>query len=192
MQQELEKILPGMAVTVFGRYRDFIAKIKIEPPDAVCTKPLLIKQIGGFSPALAGVAKGKTVDEFTILSVDQAVDPKAIDQTTVVGILDFLGRTGMMNFVKEFFPTAPKLKRVTKVEDLLPLLTFNMAKGIVIETKYVDYFKKKSQLNFVTTALPKSSSGIISLALKDGSTNDALVKKLKAAKCDFFGVDQWK
>jgi len=44
-----------------------------------------------------------------------------------VGALDFLGRDGMATFVQSVVGAHPKVERVTKVEDLLPLLQVRVA-----------------------------------------------------------------
>jgi hypothetical protein len=57
----------------------------------------------------------------------------------------FMGRNEMTGFVNTFFPSAPTLKRVTKVEDLLPLLTFNMAQAVLTTNDNVSFIKSTSR-----------------------------------------------
>ncbi len=192
IQKKIMNLLPGIEISAFGLYKDFTTKIKKEPADAIIAKTLLVKQLDGFNIVLKGSYKGDTNDEYILLSVDQKIAIESINQTTVIGIIDFLGRTGMMEFATKLFPTPPKLKRVSKVEDLLSLLTFKLVKGIVIEKKQVKFIEKKSNLNLISTPLPSISSGIIALALKKGTNNPELIKKIKNVKLTLLGVDEWK
>lgn len=195
IQDKMQQISQGTTITVFGRYTDFTAKIEMEPPDAILTKTSLVKQMNDYSVSLNGIRGGKTVETYVLLSVDTPVDLSTITSETVIGTIDFLGRTGMNDFVKKYLPVVPKIKRVTKIEDLLPLLSFNMASAILIEEHCVDYFKKTSNLNFVVTPLSSNDDGIIALAAKKDASIDKtteLVKKLGSDAKVFFSVDQIK
>jgi hypothetical protein len=194
IQQNLSKACPDAEVMVFGRYNDFIAKIAIDSPEVIITKPVVTEQMAGYSLKLNGAFKGAADESYVILSVNEKLDVASVKAETVIGMIDFLGRKEMMTFIAQFFPTAPKLKRVTKIEDLLPLLTFNMAQGILISEREVSYFKATSNLNFVITPLPKKV-GIVALAVKDGKTSPEILKAIKGLDAEtsgMLGVDQWK
>lgn len=194
MQQKLSLACPASEVMVFGRYEDFKAKVDADKPDVILTKTPLVSQFAGYSSASKAVAHGKTDEEFVLLSVDTPVDPASVNATTVIGVIDFLGRAGMSDFVKKFLPVEPSLKRVTKVEDLLPLLTFKMAKAVIVSKDFVPFFKQTSQLKFVETPLPAVSSGIASIASKDASAG-AIIKSVQGISqpaAIFPGVDSWK
>jgi len=195
VQDKLQHSLNGVTVTVFGRFNDFSKKIEIDPPDAVVTKTAVIEDLSGYSVALNGIRNGTTKESYVIMSIKDPLTPDKITGETVIGVIDVFGRKGMKKFAEELFPTAPKLKRVTKVEDLLPLLTFNMAAGILIENVFVDYFKKTSQLEFSVNPVPGAKGGIIAVGIKDGAgvseTAEAL-KKADKSLCALFEVESWK
>jgi hypothetical protein len=195
IQDKVEKIFQGTTVTVFGRYNDFSAKIELEPPDMVITKTLLIKQLDSYTPVLHGYRNGKSEDSYVLLSINQPVDLKNITSETLIGTIDILGRNGMNTFVSQFFPIIPKLKRVTKMEDLLPLLTFNMTTAILVQEPAVSYFKTTSNLNFNVTPLPETKDGIVALGVKNGIDPGKIIASLKSVDkevCSFFEVDLWK
>lgn len=188
--------MQGVSITVFGRYNDFITKIKTEPPDAVITKTVLIKdQLSNYEVSLNGVRNGKTEERYVVLSIDRPLSIDSISIESVIGIIDILGRAGMNSFSKQFFSVEPKLKRVSKVEDLLPLLSFNMVNGVLIEDVYVDYFKSTSQLQFSVTNLTSSNNGIVAFAIKKGGNSEKSLNFLKRndkAICALFYIDTWK
>lgn len=195
IQEKIQASLEGVTVTVFGRLNDLNAKIEIEPPDAIISKPALIEQFTDYSVTLNGVRKGNIGETYVVLSIGTSVDAKAVGAETTIGVIDVLGRTGMKSFITQFFPVEPKLKRVTKVEDLLPLLTFNMAAGILIEDIFVNYFKSTSQLDFKIAPLSSAKSGIIALGVSKNGKADkttAALKKADKTVCSIFEVESWK
>jgi hypothetical protein len=195
VQDKIQKSVPGVEVTVFGRYADFTAKMEIEPAQMMITKPALVEQFSGYELKVKGARAGKTDENYVLLSINTGIDLATVGAETVIGTIDILGRNGMNTFAKQFFSTIPKLKRVTKVEDLLPLLTFNMAIAILVQEPAIQYFKTTSNLNFAITKLPESKDGIVALAVKSGGNADKVASALKSADkelCSFFEVDLWK
>jgi hypothetical protein len=195
VQEKLQQAYPGVEVTVFGRLNDFTAKIEIEPPEAILTKTPLIKQFDKYVIKVNGQRDGKSEEVYVLISIDQPLTPSKVTQETIIGTIDFLGRNGMNGFIQQFFTILPKIKRVTKVEDLLPLLTFNMSNAILVEESSVDFFKKTSNLNFAISPLPATKDGIIALGTKHDLQRNKIIdstKKLGKDASSFFGVDQWK
>jgi hypothetical protein len=195
IQDKVEKVFHGTTVTAFGRYNDFSAKIEIEPPDMIITKTMIIRQLNSYTPVLHGYRNGKSEDSYVLLSINQPIDLKNITSETLIGTIDIMGRNGMNTFVSQFFPTIPKLKRVTKVEDLLPLLTFNMTDAVLVQEPAVSYFKTTSNLNFNVTPLPETKDGIVALGIKNGINPEKIIATLKFVDkevCALFEVDLWK
>lgn len=195
VQEKMQNSLGGVTVTVFGRFNDFNKKIEMEPPDAVITKTAVIKELLGFTVALNGIRKGKTRESYVIMSIKEPITTASITGETVIGVIDVRGRKGMKAFAAELFPNVPRLKRVTKVEDLLPLLTFNMAAGILIEDVFVDYFRKTSQLEFSIRPISGGKGGIIAVGVKGNAGVSKTVGALRKADksiCALFKVEAWK
>lgn len=194
MEKKLDKACQGVQVTVFGRYKDFKAKVGMDSPDAILTKNPLIKQLGGYSVQRKGVRKGSVSEPYVLLSTDKKVDPGNIAGVSI-GVFDILGRKGMKKFVSSYFKGTPRLKRVSKMEDMLQLLTFNMAEAVLIPEIYVKYFREISKLNFAVTPVKKMNIGIIALGVKQGKSAPLTLKgiagmdnKTKA----LLEVDNWK
>jgi hypothetical protein len=195
VQQNLSKACPAAEVIVFGRYNDFIAKIALDSPAVVITKTIVLEQMTDYGIKLNGLYKGVPDEPYVILSVNEKLDPAKITAETMIGMIDFLGRKEMTTFISGFFTTAPKLKRVTKIEDLLPLLTFNMAQGVLISEREVNYFKQTSNLNFVITSIVKPRVGIVALGVKNSGSSPDILKAIKGLDEEtnaMLGVDQWK
>lgn len=194
IQTKLSEVCPGIEVTVFGRISDFDATVKENPPDAILSKPVVVQLFQNYKIQLQGVRQGNTEESYVLLSVDKGVDVNGLSDATI-GMIDILGRKEMALFVEGFFSSAPKLKRVTKMEDLLPLLTFNMCSAILIAENAVGYFKSISQLNFVITPSPGMKTGIIALAVKNGSNAGQIINAIKemgSGVNTLLEVDSWK
>lgn len=179
-------------VEVFARYKDFTQKVQEDNPEAVLTKPLLLQGISGYSTVLKGVRKGDADEKFLLVSVDKPLDPSAISEETI-GILDFLGKKSIIKFVSTGFSTPPKLNRVIKNEDLIPLLNMNMAAGVLVPEFVLEYLKKESNLNFQAVETDLKTE-IISLAVKEGVQTKAAenIKKFNSSINKNLGVEKWQ
>lgn len=196
MQNSMTGLMKETNITVFGRYNEFISKINSEPPDAIITKTLLIKeQLGDYEILLNGERNGNAVENYVILSAGEPFSTDSVNTETVIGVLDVLGRNGMNSFSKLFFSVQPKLKRVSKLEDLLSLLSFDLIAGIMVEDKFAEYFKTTSQIQFNITPLKNANTGIVAFAVKKGSKAEKTFIYLKNNDkkiCDLFLIEKWK
>ncbi len=194
MEKKLGEACRGVQITVFGRYKDFEAKVGMDSPDAILTKEPVISHAGGYSIQKKGTRKGSADEFYVLLSADKKVDPANIANKPI-GIFDILGRKGMKKFISRYFSPPPRLKRVSKMEDMLQLLTFNMAEAVLIPEIYVKYFKEISKLKFVVTPVQKMRIGIIALGVKQGRSAPLTLKgftRMDSKTKALLEVDNWK
>ncbi len=194
MQSKMTNACPDLKITVFGRFRDFVEKTKETPPSAILSKTSVVKHINGYSVCLHGVRKGSTEEPYVLLSVDKKIDSINLVGITL-GVIDILGSKGTKQFVAQYFATKPRLKRVTKIEDLLPLLTFDIADAVLIPENYIRYFKQISNLNFVINPVQEMTAGIVVLAVKDGCKSLLTISSIKGlgdVENALFEVENWK
>lgn len=195
IQHNFMNLCPGADVTVFDVYNQFIAKVKSEPPDAILSKPFLFNQLDGFSIVLNGYRNGKNIEPYVLISVDKKMTVTDITDKTKIGALDFFGRKGTILFMKQFFTATPVIMRVTKVEDLLPLLQFKMVAAVVLPQIYADYVKKNSNLNLIIAPFSTVHTGIAAVAIREGREVPKIIESLTAAgktKTLLYEVEQWK
>ena len=194
LQKELNEACAEIEVMVFGRFKDFEERVSSDKPDAVLTKPPVIGQIGDYTVSLVGTRGGDISEPYILLSVDKKMDISHLSDKQI-GVFDFLGRKGMDAFVGKYINPLPNLKRVSKMEDLLQLLTFNMVEAILIPEVYADYYKKISKLNFVITPLPNMKAEIVAVGVKQGKDLSSTVKSLKSLNKQYMAlleIEQWK
>jgi hypothetical protein len=177
IQKLFSQTAPEVDVTVFGRYRDFFAFVEKEPPDAILTKAAVIDALGRYSVKLTGSRNGIVDEPFVFLSVGEKVELKQMSNLTI-GMFDMLGRKGMQDFVAPYLTPSPRLERVSKLEDLLSLLTFNMVDAVLIPEIQVNYFQTISNLQFQVTQVPQMRSAIIALAVRENKEAKAIIQAL--------------
>jgi hypothetical protein len=194
IQEALQQTLKGVEVTVFGRQKDFVTMLETQPAAAVITHPELIAQLPGFSIALQGTKGGKGSEALTILSVSAPMKAADLTAEATIGLYDFLGREDMQKLVTQKLSVPSKIKRVSKLEDLLPLLTFNMAQALVITQSQVAYFKATSTQQFHATEVPSATVGLMALGTAQGASAAlvAAVKALPTQTKQLLGVEGWK
>lgn len=193
LQHKIGAYCSGVDVTVFGRAKDFHKKIKNFPPSAILSLLPVIERNHLFDPTITGLKNGIANEDYVLVSVDQPLNRSNLTNKKI-GVVDLLGRKAMTKFVDNLLKAQVKLKRVTKVEDLLPLITFASVDAIFISKSLFNQLKSKSKLNLVSTPLN------IKIGLASAALSDAIVKD-KLNECLFsfdkqlnttLGVDQWR
>src|SRR4051812_37461259 len=146
----LQSALPGVDVTAVGRISDFDRAMS-DAPDAVLTLPLVLSA-KNLPVQLQGQHAGSGEEKYALVAADAAPDPARVK---TVGALDVLGREGTNQFVARMLGSSPKVERVTKVEDLLPLLQMQRVDAILIPQRLLSDVKSASRINLVPRELAK-------------------------------------
>jgi len=183
----LQTALPGVEVTAVGRISDFDRAIA-DAPDAVLTLPLVLSA-KNMQAQLQGQRGGSGEEKYALVGVESAPDPASVK---AVGALDVLGRDGTNQFVERLLGGSPKVERVTKVEDLLPLLQMQRVDAILIPQRLLSDFKSASRINLVPRELSKQI-GLPAVASigSAGPSISAGIAKLPASLSQTMGVDAW-
>jgi hypothetical protein len=117
-------------------------------------------------------------------------DPARIQ---TVGALDLLGRDGTDTFVNRILGARPKVERVTKVEDLLPLLQMQRVDAILLAARFVTELKKASRLNLIQRDLATRVDLPAAANLGAGGSQIlAAIGRLPAQLSAAMGVDEWR
>ena len=192
MQDKIGSFCKSVEVTVFGRAKDFHKKVESDSPNAILSLMPVINHSAGYKPALNGSKNGSETEDYVLVSVDKGIDIAAVAGKKI-GVVDLLGRKPMSTFITELFKAKVKLKRVTKVEDLLPLITFGSVEGIFIAESLYTQLKSKSNLNLVATKL-NMKIGLVSAAI-NSSTDKKVTECIAAFDSELnttLGVDKWR
>ena len=192
-EKTLQQKLPGLAVTVFGRFRDFEEAFGARRPDAVLAlQPLLAAK--GVQPSLRGVSKGEDFENYVLVSSGAALQGALSNR--VIGVVDLLGRKDTQDFVARLLKTPDvKTKLVTKQEDLLSLLQFSAAEAIVLPASAVKTFTERSRLSLHVRELPDARVGrpaVAVLSVPALSTVLQQIQGLDRVTNEMIGVDGWR
>jgi hypothetical protein len=187
-QAELQGALPAIDVTAVGRTADFERGLG-DRPDAVLTLPLVLAA-HGLAGALQGTRRGSPEETYVLASVDAEPDPARV---ATVGVIDFLGRDGMNGFVTTLLGTHPKVERVAKVEDLLPLLQLQRVEAIVLPLRLLAEVGAPSRLTLVPRELAQRVGlpAVATLAAGGAQVVQA-VRHLPTGMAGELGVTEWR
>ena len=142
-----------------------------------------------------GLSVEKTASNTYLVSVDQGVDTANLAKLNV-GAVDLLGRRKMSKFVAKLLGVPKvKVKRVTKLEDLLPLLQFSMADAVMLPPDKVETFRSKSALNLQVTTINAATVGLPSVSVLSGGQRQIVIDALQKVNPQVMtrmGLDVWK
>jgi hypothetical protein len=192
LEKLLQQQLPTLGVTVFSRYRDLDdASAAVKPDALVAISPVL--QQRGKRPALQGTRAGKDIEPYLLVSVGNVLDGPLSGKT--IGAVDVMGRDGTQAFVAVLLKTNDiKVKRVAKTEDLLPLLEFSAADGILIPSSALARLTERTRLPIKSKEAPGGSVGLPALAIFNEANKETITKALlamDAATKKILGIDAW-
>jgi hypothetical protein len=192
LEQTLQKQLPGIAVTVFGRFRDFQDVVASKRPDAILAIPPLL-DLDHTKPTLQGIRDGRDWEEYVLVSSgSNQVGPLS---GKTVGVVDLLGHDGTQAFAASLLKTSDiKVKRVAKIEDLLALLEFSAADAILIPSAVLKRLTERTRLPLVVRELPGAHVGLPAVAMLRPLNRDTIVRSLRGLDAEtksILGIDIW-
>ncbi|HVU53304.1 MAG TPA: hypothetical protein VHL80_21615 [Polyangia bacterium] len=187
-QGQLQAALPGVAVSAVGRPADFERGLE-DHPDAVLTLPMVLAA-HHLTATLQGLHRGAAEEAYVLAGVDAAPDPARV---ATVGVIDVLGREGMSAFVTSLLGAHPKVERVTKVEDLLPLLQLQRVEAILLPARLLEEVAAPSRLSLVPRVLAAKVGlpAVASLGSGGGRVVQG-VRRLPPAVTRELGVTEWR
>jgi hypothetical protein len=192
LEKALRDQLPALTVTAFGRFRDFDEAVGARRPDAVLAlQPLLASY--NVPILLQGRRAGQDWEPYVLLAREVLEGPV---NGKLIGVVDLLGREGTQDFVSKLLGTADiRLKRVTKMEDLLPLLQFSAADAVLIAAAEVKSLTERSRLALQVRDLPEARVGLPAVGIFNAKVQALLlqqIRRLDAETSRSLGVEQWR
>ncbi len=192
MEKHISEYCPEIDTTVFGKIRDFKDQMHRLPPDAILSYAPVIKKNHQYTSLVQGFKQGLSHENYVLVSIGKAVNINQLSSIKI-GVLDILGRKPMAAFVSKTLKTPVKISRVTKTEDMLNLLTFNIVDAIFISQRRFEQLRGQSKQPLVATKLNLKMNLAI-LAVKNEKSKKlflACFNRLGQKTNDLLGVDQW-
>lgn len=194
VQQRLRDACTGIDVVVFGRREDFLAGVQSSAPAGVLVNPHLGGELAGYHTVLRGTRQRSTEEPYVLIRITSE-QQRAHAQQNTVGMVDFVGRERMQALADSVLGDGLSVKRVVKVEDLLPLLRFGIAEMAFVPIRHCRHLKATSKLDFQVKTVPGVRMGIVSLAVREGAAADDLIVAIRDAGesvLDVFELDGWQ
>jgi hypothetical protein len=194
IQDALNKACPAYVITVFARLSDLNVMVAKEHPQAIVAQNMVLGQFPEYHSRLQGMRAGVATENYVLLSIEK---PIALENlaTTEIGVVGVLDRKEMTDFIGGILPGATHINRVTKVEDLLPLLIFKSVGAVFVSEANMKEFQKKSQAQLVATKVDKGKVGLTAVGVINGDGDTQIIeaiKRLDAGTLSLLGVDTWK
>jgi len=187
-QSLLQSGLPGITTTTVGRIGDF-ERVLQQGQDAVLTLPMVLGA-QKLSPSLRGHRGGSAEEAYALVGNGSAPDPRRVSS---VGTLDVLGRDGTNSFARRMVGPQARVERVTKVEDLLPLLQMQRVDAVLLPARLVSELQATSRLPLVQRELD-SRVGLPAAAGVGpaGASVISAIGRLPRDVSRLLGVDEWR
>jgi len=193
VEKTLQQHLSQLSVTVFGRLRDFEERLAAGAPDAVLSIGPVLRHHGE-AVSLQGYRDGKSVEPYLLASINQPLEGSLAGKT--IGVVELLGREGTQAYVSDLLKTTGlKIKRVAKVEDLLPLLEFSAADGVLLPGSMLGMLVERTRLTIKTRELPGALADLPAIAVLNPAAREIIFKSfqgLDAATKQLLGIDSWR
>jgi hypothetical protein len=110
-----------------------------------------------------------------------------------VGALDLLGRDGTNRFVRRLVGQQARVERVTKIEDLLPLLQMQRVDAVLLPARLVADLRAASRLTLAEREL-ESTVGLPAVAstAAGGAAVLGAISKMPKNISKLLGVEEWR
>ena len=179
----------GLEVQLLDQSAAFGQAVQGEPADAYLASPAVLRQ-HGLQAALVG--QGGAQGSYVAASLRPELSREQL-ATLTLGVVDELGKKEMPALVARIIGSAqaPKLRRVPKVEDLLPLLQFKMAEAIIVKSSELPALKARTQQNLQVLELGGAGPAL-AVAFAPGARRSAVEQALRGdgPKTEL-RVDRW-
>jgi hypothetical protein len=179
--------LPGVVTTAVGRVGDFERALQ-DAPDAVLSLPIVLGA-HQLSPALRGFSRGSPEERYALVGAGSA----PAGRVASVGALDLLGRDGTNRFVRSLVNQRARVERVTKIEDLLPLLQMQRVDAVLLPSRLVGELRTASRLTLVEREL-EQTVGLPAVASTGpgGAAVLTAIGKMPKDVSKLLGVEEWR
>jgi hypothetical protein len=180
--------LPGVTTTAVGRIADFERALK-DVPDAVLTLPVVLAT-QGLSSTLRGHTRGSTEERYALVGTGGPPDPGRVAS---VGALDLLGREGTARFVRRLVGPQARLERVTKIEDLLPLLQMQRVEAVLLPARLFPELRATSRLGLAMRELEATVDlPAVASTGPQGTSVLAAISRMPKDVSRLLGVEEWR
>ncbi|MEL7371357.1 MAG: PEGA domain-containing protein, partial [Myxococcota bacterium] len=194
LRRGLRRHLNDVEVTLFSNESALKAKAAAMPPSAVLGPSALISSLG-WSPRLRTAGAAESNSAVYLVSVGAPLERDKWSSATV-GVVSVNSRTDAARYVQKSLqlPSAPKVRKVSKTDDLLPLLQFKMVDAVLVNAVRLPRLKNRTKLALSTQQVASSEEEGLAAGFSDAASRADIEQQLlglnRSAR-DEMGTGKW-
>jgi hypothetical protein len=194
IEKELSTKIQSLDVHAYGRFSDFKAKVLLQKPAAILAPYQTIKALGFENQIrLWGTVNGLTSEPLVLMSIGNPIDLNKLS-VQMIGLVAVVDRPALKSLMEDKLRSKPKANPVTKLEDLLPMLTFESANAIMITASEAKQFQDRSEANLVVQSIPGAQWECLVLAVlsDEGKALVTELERLPKPVLELLSLEGWK
>jgi len=199
---KLEKQLLNTKVKIFGKYSLLKKELKKNSSCYIISTPIVFKELDTlFTTKLKGVKNNSITENYTLISLSDNKFKIDSIKKSKIGFVNQGSRKYNEKLVKKILSIKTNnVKRVTKLEDLISLLRFNIIDYALIQKDELSRIKKLTNLNIYSKNIENPHIEIISFGQYNYEQNYSEEQKNELTKQilelpqstnQFLRIDSW-
>ena len=194
LRRGLSRHLRGVRVALFASESALRAQAAKSPPDGVLASPSVIASLG--YPSRLRTERAASGRTFYLVSKDEPLDRSRWAKATV-GIVSSRPRAAVAREVQRSLGLSkpPSIRKVSKADDLLPLLQFRMVDAVLVEPARIARLKGRTKLTLASQKIVEPTNGAsLAAGFANVASRDAIERQLlglgESAR-DEMGTGKW-
>jgi len=193
LSMTLKSKFPEHTISIFGKYSTLSKQISLNPPDILISNPIIIEKYDSlFNNQLHGHRDTLKFEDYCLISFNEKYLNNRYLQNIKLGSVSYGNRADTKYLVETLLSQSGiSVKRVTKTEDLISLLRFNIIDCALVKKSECIKLKSYTKQNIFMRKIINKNIPIISIGLTERSNVKAFIKSIEDINI-YFGVNSWK
>lgn len=176
IQRGYDELLGMGKVVAFGRIRDFEAQVALTPAAAIIVPGAYAETMSNYKIVLRGKTGNSTLQKYLVVAATHDVTQRNMTEKTF-GILNFLGRGRMIEFIRKTYGFTPEILKYTyKRADLLNMLGVESVDALFISESEYNEISSATKIRLVTVMTAPTKLPYTVFAVPKDRNHEALCK----------------
>ena len=178
LQRGLRRHLAGVEVRLFSSRAELKAEASKTQPDAVLASPSMLKSIG-WAARLSAIQPSEGRNMHLVSVGDPLARARWAEAT--IGVVSAKPRNDAARAAQATLRLSktPKIRKVSKADDLLPLLQFRMVDAVLVDSSALPRLKKRTKLALSTQEVTGSRGGeALAAGFSDAASRSEIERQL--------------
>ena len=183
LRRGFRRHLVNVDIEVFSSEAGLKTRAAQVPPDVVVGSPSLLQSLGWAAQLSTEGGGSATAMAYLVSKSEPLVRAKWAQST--VGIVSAKPRADAARSVQRQLglPRPPKIRKVSKTDDLLPLLQFDMVDAVLVDAQRLPRLKNRTKLSLATQEVSGAKPiGRLAAGFSNAASRDEIEQKLLGLK----------